>query len=586
MMEKKKKNLYKRLLSYCRPYLGRLWAALACMLLAAIFGIIPPWLLKNVVDDVLLKGQYKLLDVLSLGIILLYVGKGAAGYGQTYLMNWVGQRVILDIRLAVYDHVQHLSFSYLNSKRVGELLSRITNDVAVLQDVLSAVVIDLVVQGVTFVGILAFLLFINWRLTLATFVVLPLAALIIDRASKRLRAVGHAIQEQLARLSAVAEEALSSIRIVRSFATEELEFERFKAQSFLHFKALMHGTQIRGFLEGVVEVVLITALCFILWLGGRDVIEKRLTVGALIAFLTYLGLLVQPIRVLSRVLSRIQQGLASAERVFEILDEPGDVPQPSAPLFLRPIRGHVVFDHVWFAYEPGRWVLKDVCLELKEGEKVAVIGPTGTGKSTLGDLIPRFYDPQMGSVFIDGHDVRTFDLKTLRRQIGIVQQDPILMKGTLAFNIAYGFPEGTEEKIREAARIAGIAGFIESLPKGYETEVGERGVTLSGGQRQRIAIARAIIRDPRILIFDEATSSLDVEVEQQILETLRDAMRGRTALVIAHRLSTVRDADRIVLLEEGHIEEEGNHQSLMGAKGHYYRLFQLNSGDGSSHALT
>ena len=577
--DKKAWSSYIRLLSYCRPYKMRLAAALACMVLSAIFGIIPPWLIKNVVDDVLINKQSSTLNLLAVGIVALYILKAVFGYGHMYLMTWVGQKVVIDIRLELYDHTQRLSLAKLYSKRSGEFLSRITNDVATLQNILAAVVVDFVVQGCTFIGIIGFLLFINWKLTLVTFVVTPLAVLVIDKASSKLREVGGTIQEKLAMVAAIAQEALSSIRIVRAFVTEEKEYARFENESNRHFKAVMKGTQVRGFLEGIVEVILIAALAFILWFGGRDVIKGRLTAGELLAFLTYIGLLVQPIRVLSRVISTIQQGVASADRVFEILDEKNEVPLPDKPVVLKPMDGRICFRDVWFAYKDKSWVLKGLDFEIEKGQKVAVVGSTGAGKSTLADLVMRFYDPQKGCILIDGTDLRQLDLKTYRRQIGVVPQDPVLMKGTLAYNIGYGFEGVTDADMVKAAEIAGILDFIRGLPDGFDTEVGERGVTLSGGQRQRIAIARAVVRDPRILIMDEATSSLDALVEQQVQDAMRKAMEGRTSIIIAHRLSTIRDADRIAVLSGGKLVEQGTHEELLSMKGHYSRLFMASNGE-------
>ncbi len=579
LKDKKAWSSYIRLLSYCRPYKMRLAAALACMVLSAIFGIIPPWLIKNVVDDVLINKESSTLDLLAFGIVALYILKALFGYGHMYLMTWVGQKVVIDIRLELYDHTQRLSLAKLYSKRSGEFLSRITNDVATLQNILAAVVVDFVVQGCTFIGIICFLLFINWKLTLVTFVVTPLAVLVIDKASSKLREVGGTIQEKLAMVAAIAQEALSSIRIVRAFVTEEKEYARFEDESNRHFKAVMKGTQVRGLLEGIVEVILIAALAFILWFGGRDVIKGRLTAGELLAFLTYIGLLVQPIRVLSRVISTIQQGVASADRVFEILDEKNEVPLPDDPVVLSPMEGRISFRDVWFAYNDRAWVLKGLDFEIVNGQKVAVVGSTGAGKSTLADLVMRFYDPQKGRILIDGTDIRQLDLKTYRRQIGVVPQDPVLMKGTLAYNIGYGFEGVTDADLIKAAEIAGILDFIRSLPDGFDTGVGERGVTLSGGQRQRIAIARAVVRDPRILIMDEATSSLDALVEQQVQDAMRKAMEGRTSIIIAHRLSTIRDAGRIAVLSGGKLVEQGTHEELISMKGHYHRLFMASNGE-------
>lgn len=573
---------YIRLLNYCRPYKTRLSAALFCMLLSALFGIIPPWLIKNVVDDVLINKQSGMLNLLAVGVVLLYILKAVFGYCHMYLMTWVGQKVVIDIRLELYDHTQRLSLATLYSKRSGEFLSRITNDVATLQNILASVIVDMVVQGITFIGIIGFLLFINWKLTLTAFVILPLAAFVIDQASSRLRKIGTVIQERLAMVAAIAQEALSSIRIVRAFVTEAEEYDRFEEESNKHFKAVMKGTQLRGALEGIVEVILIAALAFILWLGGREVINGDLTAGALLAFLTYIGLLAQPLRVLSRVISTIQQGVASADRVFEILDEKNEVPLSKNPITHAPMSGRVKFDEVWFKYDESKWVLRGLDFEIKSGEKIAIVGSTGAGKSTLADLIMRFYDPQKGRILIDGLDLRELELKCYRRQIGVVPQDPVLMKGTLAYNIGYGYAEAAEDDLVRAAKIAGIYDFIDSLPEKFETEVGERGITLSGGQRQRIAIARAVVRDPRILIMDEATSSLDALVEQQVQDAMKNAMEGRTSIVIAHRLSTIKDADRIAVLDEGRLVEQGTHEELLAIEGRYHRLFSAGSGEHST----
>lgn len=565
----------KKLLPFILPYRVRLLAAFGCMLAASAAGVLPPWLLKNVVDDVLIEKNSLMLNGLAVAIVLLFVLKNLAGYGQQYLMVWVGQRAVMDLRVALYGKIQSLSLTYLHKRRVGELLSRITGDVATLQGLVSTTIVDLVVQTLTFFGMAGFLIYLNWKLTVFALFVIPIAFKVIHFASQRLRAVGHTIQQELASLSAIAYEALSAIRIVRSFATEEQELARFRRQGEANVRALVHGTQIQATLQGVVEVILIVALALLLWVGGREVIAGSMTPGELIAFLGYLGFMVQPLRVISRIVGSLQQCLASADRIFEILEVPEVLPAPARPVFLKPVRGEISFEDVWFAYEPGRWILKGVSLLIRPGERIAVVGSTGAGKTTLADLVPRFYDPQRGAVKIDGVDVRELDLKILRKQIGIVPQDPVLLKGTMAYNIAYGFEEASPEAIREAAKTAGIADFIESLPAGYETEVGERGVTLSGGQRQRIAIARAIVRDPRILILDEATSSLDTAVEHQIQQAMGLAMKGRTSLVIAHRLSTILESDRILVIDDGRIVEAGTHESLLSAQGLYARLYGL-----------
>ncbi len=578
--EKTGSGVYKRLLGEARPYMPRIIAALACMIISSACTVVPPWMLKNIVDDVLIAKKMMILNFLATGLVAIYVLKAFASYGQQYLMNWVGQKVVMDLRARLYEHVQSMSLKYIYGKRVGDLMSRITNDANILQNMVTTVIVDLVVQGVTFLGMLGFMIYLNWKLTLITFTILPLVALLLGRASKKLRTVGHDIQEQLARLSAIAQEALSAIRIVLSFATEEQETQRFRQQNQANFKALMRRTQVQAALSGTIEVVLISALAFILWIGGREVVKGNSTPGELIAFLGYLGFLVQPIRVYTRIISGMQHGLAACDRIFSLLDTPVEVKQPADPIIISAMKGNVDFENVWFRYEKDQWILKGIDLSVKAGENIAIVGPTGVGKSTLMDFIPRFYDPQEGTVSVDGHDVRTLQFKSLRRQIGIVPQDPVLMKGTIAFNISYGLENAAMDQVIQAAKVAGIDGYIRTLPDGYHTEVGERGVTLSGGQRQRVAIARAIIRDPRILIMDEATSSLDIQVEKQIQEAMKKAMEGRTSFIIAHRLTTIREADRIIVLSGGRIAETGDHKTLMASEGIYYRLYQLQFGEG------
>lgn len=581
MQNNSAKPLYRRLLSLLRPHIRKLGIAFLCMIGSGICAAVPAWLMKHVVDGVLIRKDAFMLNVLVVSLIVLFVMKSVFSYGQKYLMGWVGQKIVMDMRVAAYAHLQTLSLKFINDKRVGELLSRVTNDANMLQMTVTNVAVDLVIQGVSCTAMLSYCLYLNWKLMLYTLLILPIVVLVLKRASETLRKVGRDMQQCVADLSAVAEEALSAIRIVRAFATEELELDRFAKSNRQNFDVIIQGVKVNAVLNGAVEVLLIVALALILWLGGRQVLNDAMSPGELIAFLGTLGFLASPINNFTRAVSQLQFGFAAAERIFGLLDNDDRVITPPNAVQLGRIRGEVEFRNVWFCYEPDQWILKDLNLTVRPGEKIAIVGATGAGKSTLVDLVQRFYDPQQGNVTIDGYDVKTVDLKSLRTQIGIVPQDPILMKGTIAFNISYGY-HATPEEIQHAAQIAGISDFIESLPNGYETEVGIRGVTVSGGQRQRIAIARAIVRNPRIIILDEATSSLDAAVEHQIQEAMDKAMEGRTSFIIAHRLSTIMNADRILYLENGHIVEEGTHQELLERKGAYQKLFSLQYGAGRS----
>ncbi|MBQ7665675.1 MAG: ABC transporter ATP-binding protein, partial [Synergistaceae bacterium] len=537
------------MLLYTRPYYLKIFLAMIFMLASSGLNVLPPYLFKSIVDDVLISKDMFTLNVICVSVVIIFGLKAVTMYLQRYLMNEAGQSVVMDIRTDLYDHMQRMSLKKIYSSRIGELMSRITGDVSTLQNIVTSAIADLIFNLVTFIGMFAFILYINWKLTCVIILVLPVIAYILSLAADRLKKAAHNVQEHLADITATAQEAFSAIRVVRSFATEDMELERFKKASHENYDALLNAVSVQGMSSGMIEVFLIFLLAVVFWFGSNSVINGTLTPGELISFTGYIAFMVQPVRSVMNQMGTLQMGTASIERISDMLKSPvEDSVLTDGGIKPGRLTGSVSFEHVSFGYESGQEVLRDINLNVKAGERIAIVGPTGSGKSTLVDLIPRFYDPDNGRILIDGHDIRTLSLRELRRQIGIVPQECILMRGTIAFNIAYGLDDMNMSRIIEAAEIADIRTFIESLPDKYDSAVGERGVTLSGGQRQRIAIARAVIRDPRILILDEATSSLDIAVERQVQKAINQAMKGRTSFIIAHRLTTIREADRILVL--------------------------------------
>ncbi len=579
-MNMKNKTPIQFLLSYTRPHYVKILLAMFFMLASSGLNVLPPYLFKSIVDDVLISKNVFMLNIICVSVFLIFGLKAITTYYQKYLMNQAGQSVVMDIRTDLYDHMQRMSLKKIYASRIGELMSRITGDVATLQSIVTGTIVDLLFNLVTFIGMFAFILYINWKLTCLIILVLPIVAGLLSLAAKKLRKAAHNVQEHLADITATAQEAFSAIRVVRSFATEDSELERFKKANRENYDALLNAVSVQGVSSGVIEAFLILALCIIFWFGGQSVINGSLTPGELISFTGYIAFMVQPIRSVMNQMSTLQTGIASIERIFDMLKSPiEESALTDGGISTGRLTGSVAFEDVSFSYEDGQTILKNINLNVKAGERIAIVGPTGSGKSTLVDLIPRFYDPDNGRILIDGHDIRELSLRDLRRQIGIVPQECILMKGTIAFNIAYGLEDASMEKIIEASEIADIRTFIESLPDKYDSEVGERGVTLSGGQRQRIAIARAVIRDPRILILDEATSSLDIAVERQVQKAINQAMNGRTSFIIAHRLTTIREADRILVLQGGKFTQSGTHDELMKAGGLYADLYRMQFGD-------
>ncbi len=570
---------YRRLLVFVKPYSWRMVFGLICMIVAAAAYLVVPWLIKNVVDEVLQAKDMMMLNLVVAAILLVFLIRGFATYGQTYTMSYIGQRVIIDIREALFKHLQRLDQAYFDRRKTGVIMSNLTNDVGALQTAIVDNLISFITEGVTLIGSLVSMILLDWKLTLVTLVIVPVVLGIINIFGKRLRLAGHDVQGRIADITSLLQETISGIRVVRSFARESHEVKRFENENQRNFRAVMRATKLTSLLSPMVEFSAAIAVTVILWYGGYSVVTGVISAGSLIAFLIYAINLSNPVKRLSQVYGNIQKAMAAGDRVFAILDtEPTVKEKPNAKP-LPEVTGQVEFDHVSFSYDGEKNAITDLNLNVDPGQIIAIVGPSGAGKTTVANLLPRFYDVTEGALRIDGTDVRDVTFQSLREQIGLVPQDTMLFNATVKDNILYGRLDATDDEVYAAAKAANALEFIDKLPEGMQTMVGERGNSLSGGQRQRIAIARAILKNPKILILDEATSALDTESEKLVQEALERLMKGRTAFVIAHRLSTIKNADRIVVLKQGRIEEFGTHEQLLDRDGLYSHLYSVQFGD-------
>ena len=591
-------NIYRRLLAMVKPYWLKLVGAMICMVFVsfltagqaflvkpALDGVflkkegVPLWV-KNIIiqlhlDSLLLKKDMEMLLLLPIAIILLFLFKGVFEYGQAYLMNYVGLRIVADIREKLYNHLQTLSLSFFTKTPTGILISRITNDVNLIQGSVSNTITGLVKDAFTVIGLIGVVIYRDWKLALMALLIFSLVIIPIKEFGKRLRKFSRKSQQRMGSITTFLHETITGNRIVKAFNMEDYEKRRFAQENNRFFKIVFKRAKIRALSHPLMELLGGIAVAIIIWVGGYRVIQGELTPGAFFSFMTALFMLYAPIRDLNKVNLEVQEGMAAAIRVFELLDTTPEIKEEEEAIPLPPVSKGVDFQNITFKYGEET-VLKDISLRVNMGEVIALVGMSGAGKTSLVNLLPRFYDVEKGQILIDGHDIRKVTFKSLRDQIALVTQQTILFNDTIRNNIAYGNIHCcSDQEIIEAAKAAYAHDFIIKLPEGYDTLIGEQGVKLSGGERQRLSVARALLKNAPILILDEATSSLDSDSETEVQKALDQLMKGRTVFVIAHRLSTIRNAHRIIVLSDGHVVEQGTHTELIALDGEYRRLYDL-----------
>lgn len=556
-------------------YAGRHWGTVVgtCVLviMSTAAGLVPPWIIRLGVDDHIMEGRSERLWALAASMVLVVLFKGLFDFLKRYLAEVVAQNVIHDLRTSLYQHLNELSFSFYDDSRTGDLMSRVTADADELHGFLSTGSIFISSNLLTIVGILGVMLMWELRLALLYVMMLPLMVLGMYKYSTRVRPMFGKVRKALARLTETMQEDINGIKVTKLFGQQKRERQNFESRNRDYIDTNLEAARVSSFWMPYANFLMGLGTALVVWYGGRLVINDVISFGVLAGFVSYIALLLRPVRQTGMMINRSSRAVAAGERIFEVLDTPPDVQEADDAYPLPDIEGEVCYEKVCFSYSEGTDVLKDISFEVSPGQTVAIVGPTGAGKSTLIHLLPRFYDPNRGRILIDGHDISEVSIESLRKQIGIVLQDTFLFGASIKENISYGKPEADMARIIECARTAQIHAFIESLPLGYETPVGERGVSLSGGQKQRLAMARVLLTEPRLLILDEPTSSLDSRTEDMMQRAMEAVLKNRTTFVIAHRLWTVENADRIIVLRNGEIAEQGRHQDLISRDGGFYR---------------
>jgi ABC-type multidrug transport system fused ATPase/permease subunit len=564
----------RRLAGYLRPYWKRLILTSILILLHTGLSLLPPLFQRQVVDEVIGARDLSRLGLLIGGLIGVYALSELVDFGDQYIRHALGERFIFDLRVRLYDHLQRLSLSFFERTSTGELMSRVSNDVGAMEQFVTHGVILTVVDLLRLLGASAVLLALDWRLALVVLIPLPVIVLGLRRFNRHTRPIYRRVRDRLGDINARLQDDLAGIRVVQAFGQEDAELERFRGVSQDYYGERVRAIRAWSTFFPAIYFVSAVGGVLVLGFGARLVVSGGLSLGTLVAFLSYITSFYDPLRRLTEVDNTFQQAIAAGERIFELLDQQTQIRDAPDAITLDSIRGEIVFDDVHFSYDGSDEVLHDVEFHVAPGEVVALVGPSGAGKTSIANLLCRFYDPTHGRVLVDGHDLRRVQVRSLRRHVAVVLQDTFLFNASVRDNLLYGKPDATEAELIAAAQAAYAHEFIVQLPQGYDTVIGERGVKLSGGQRQRLALARALLADPRILILDEATSSVDAEAEYLIQQALEEVMKGRTALVIAHRLSTICNADKIIALEDGRIREIGSHRELLTRGGLYSQLYQ------------
>ena len=574
---------FHKILKYAKPYTKSLIFAFLCLALTSLINLVLPLIVRNMINAVDVLKNHEVLDGLAWDLIIIIGFQAAFAVTHNYIFGFVGHRMTTDFRIEFFSHIQSLSLRFFQERRVGEILSRMSNDISVIQNALVTIPVALLRQSITLLGAMAIILYLNWKLTGLILLILPPLMIFARVFGRRLKTISEKLQDQVAQAVVVLEEVMSSIKIVKSFTREPYERNRFQEKIETAFERAVDKLKISSFFGPFILGLTFLVSTLLIWYGGYQVMQGATTPGELAAFFLYALIIAGPIGTFVRLYTQIQEARGAIQRVYEILDTQPIIQNPENPVPLENITGSIQFENVFFGYQNTPQVIHDASFDVLPGQTVALVGPSGAGKSTIIKLLFRFFDPNSGVIRLDGHDIRTLDRKSFLSQIALVPQETLLFGGTVRENILYGKLDATESELEEAAQKANAHEFITNMEKGYDTIVGEKGTKLSGGERQRIAIARAILKDPKILVLDEATSSLDNRSEFLIQEALETFMAHRTTFIVAHRLSTIHKADQIIVLDKGGIVETGQHEDLMNHKGLYHTLYTMKMLDPAAH---